>query len=204
MEHKSIKTILVGLVVFAGFLLSPTKSVAQYYSQGANFKSLNVDKKVRIVHKTDYLDNIDANTGVLYHQDEIEFKIDLENNGSEVLKEINVTDLLPKGLDINFTAGNLDKGANSIYWKIDELNPGEIKTLIIKARINAMETNGLQINRVEANAGDVGDKDTASYYVGESYVPVTGGSPLMTGTLLVILVMSVSLFSRKVIRGYLA
>lgn len=186
-----------------GILLSPIKTMAQYYSQGSSFKSLNVDKKVRIVHKTDYMDNIDTKTGVLYHEDEIEFKIDLENNGSETLKEINVTDFLPQGLNITFTAGNLDKGANSIYWKIDELNPGEIKTLIVKARIDALFVNGLQTNRVEANNEHVGDKDTASYHVGESYIPVTGANPLMIGTLFSLLIMSASLFARKTIRGYL-
>ena len=204
MEHKNIKTILVGLALLAGVLTSPKLAEAQYYSQGNNFKSLTVDKKVRLVGKTSFLDNIDNNNAVFYHNDEIHFQINIENNGTETLNDINVVDFLPEGLEIDFTTGSFDKGGNTLSWTLDEINPSEIKTLIIKARIDALDNAGLKVNRVEASGDDVGDNDTSSYYIAGTYVPVTGANPLFMGTLVSVLLISISLFSRKLIRGYFA
>ncbi len=205
MEHKKIKTSLVCLSILAGILFSPVTALAQYYSQGNNFKSLVVDKKVRLVGKTDFLDNIDSNNAVFYHNDEIHFQINIENNGTETLNNINVTDFLPEGLEIDFTAGEFDKGGQTLNWTIEELDPSEIRTLIVKARIDALDNSGLKVNRVEASSDEgIGDKDTSSYYIAGTYVPITGANPLLFGTLISVFLISISLFSRKLIRGYFA
>jgi uncharacterized repeat protein (TIGR01451 family) len=87
---------LIGLAVFA----KPSCVVAQYYSQGSAKKSISVDKRIRDMSDTSFYDNIDGTVKTFYAGDNLEFVIEVENNGSDNISNIKVKDILPKNLSL--------------------------------------------------------------------------------------------------------
>jgi len=204
-KNKSIGLIIATLVVLSLSLLKPTLVRAESYSNEDNRKTLSVDKKLRSVSDSKYVDNISSSTKTFFQGDLIEFQIKIENTGTGVLKNIKVTDSLPPFLKLIFFTGTYDKTNNKVEWTIDELKAGEAKDYLIRARID-QATNVTQLtketNVAEARVDELGERDDASYYIGGVSVPETGDASLLIKTGILFSLGLGGILFRKYARGY--
>ena len=205
---------LFAVMVLAGSLALPTAVRADSYSSEDNRKTLSVDKKLRSVWDSEYVDNISSSTRVFAEDGVIEFKIKITNTGTTNMKNIKVTDQLPPFLSLIFFPGTYDSTNNKLTWTIDELNAGHSQEFLIRAKIDKSEnvfTVTKETNVVTATVDEISDKDDAVYYIGnvgstsannQVIVPETGNASLILETIGVISAGISGLALRKKIRGY--
>lgn len=184
-------------------LLSPVNA---YGYETTNVpKEISIDKKVRSIGDSQYVDNIESSTKTFYENDVIEFQVNIKNTSDKTLSNIDVKDMLPKYLSLIFYPGTFDADQKIIDWKIDSLASNETKTYLIRAKING--STGLnvltkQTNKAETCDADQCDNDTSSYFIGKSTVPATGASDVALKTGLVITLVGLGFGFRKKARGY--
>jgi uncharacterized repeat protein (TIGR01451 family) len=201
-----LATTLVALVI--GSSLNPTKVKADSYSSEDNRKTLSIDKKLRSIHSSEYVDNISSSTKVFIEDDILEFKVKITNTGTTKMKNIKVTDELPPFLKLIFFPGTYNSTDNKIEWTIDELNAGNSQEFLIRARIDKSEevkTLAKETNVAKASVDGINEKDDATYYIGTKsgvIVPETGSMDLVFQTIGVITAGISGLALRKKIRGY--
>lgn len=199
--------IAIGAVVLASVFGSKSV-VAQDYGQVSNGPSIVVDKKVRPINDPTFYDNIDPNVKVFNEGEQIEFKITVSNNSSQVLYNIELKDYLPEYLDLLFYPGVYDKTSKLVTDEIGQLNVGESRDYFIRADISRVPTttlakkNILQINQVTAGNNLVSDSDQAQYFIAAKNVPATGAGDLGIQTALVLMVSISAVGLRKLARGY--
>jgi uncharacterized repeat protein (TIGR01451 family) len=207
-EHKflNISLVLSAIAILSLSLFNPIKAYSQYYSSNDNKKEISVDKKLREINQNEYVDNITASNKTFFERDIIEFQIKVENIGNQTLNNINVIDTLPGYLGLIFHPGTFNSSNNKLEWKIDTLNPGEIKKYLIRARIQNSDQLSASLtkktNRVEVTVENLNDSDTSSYFIGKPTVPDTGASDVIIKTILVALVGTSGFYFRKLARGY--
>jgi len=195
-------------VLMATFLtLRPRLALAQYYGGTEEKTKLILDKKVRWVPNGDSLDNIDKSVKVFYENDVIEYSILIRNGGNTNFSEIELRDYLPKYLSLIFYPGEYKTDSGEIVWKIENLNPGEEKTYLIRGKINETANIGVNsvlqmTNKAEAKVGDIADSDAASYFIGGSSIPETGDIDLLIKSAMVLSTAASGWFLRKYARGY--
>lgn len=179
-----------------------TKSIlGQYYTENNQNESLIVDKKVRSLSMDSYLDNISAATFTFQQDSNVEFQITVKNNGTNDLSAINVRDILPHHLALIFYPGTIN--GDEIDWTIDKLSPNESKVFIIRAKINIdSHPTGKQVNKVTASSTNLSDTDTATYFIGQPIVPVTGDDSLPLKSVIMVTFIGSGLVLRKIARGY--
>lgn len=208
-EHRNIKTsfALIAASIFALSLLNPIVAGAQYYSQNDQKRVITIDKKIRLPKDNVVLDNVSDTNYVFVEGDTIEFEIVVTNTGNEDLTDIKLSDVMPQYLSMVFNPGSLDKNSNTVNWNLDKLSPGESKTYVIRAKISGVESvNRIQTikltNKAYAVAGDVSDKDFATYFVAKKIVPTTGDDSLPVKTFALVSVGISAWYVRKLARGY--
>lgn len=193
------------MAILFSSLFSPLKVYGQSYSQGETINKLSIDKKIKAIGDTQYVDNIEASKKTFYENDVIEFQIRIENTFTEPVYNINTKDFLPKYLELIFNPGTFEQDQRIIEWNIDQLNPGESKTYLIRAKVkDVTKLNVLtkETNKVETCGGGSCDQDYASYFIGKSSVPATGASDIIVKTVLVTLIAGSGFYFRKIARGY--
>ncbi len=194
--------------VLCGLLLVPRYSMAQYYSQSENKPKIVIDKKVRPITDKNFYDNISAEQLIFKDGDTVEFKILVENSGNQTLTNVSLVDILPNYLNLLFFPGIYNKTSNTINNQIGTLEPGQTKEYFIRAKIANLPTSSVsnkklqQINKTKVQNDLVSDYDEAKYFVELKSIPTTGSSNIVFETVLVLGMVSVSIFLRKVSRGY--
>lgn len=123
------------------------------------------DPETRLFDKNGVVEGFEDITSILNGQ-EIVYTIKVTNVGNAVAHDIDVRDTLPEQFELtNLEAGSMTYDAGKVYWHIDELNPGDTKTLILKAKANS-ETAAIVDNEIDyfmpENAGETIDKDDES------------------------------------------
>lgn len=195
---------LTVLFLLLAALMAPKHSVAQYYGGQENGqKSFVVDKKIRSLNRNEYYDNIDSSQKVFVEGEGIEFRVRVSNNGNLTISNIQVADYLPKYLCLVFYPGNADN--NAIFWNIAEINAGESKDYLIRAKICGLPTEIVKVklnNQAYIKAEGISDRDYASYYVGRKTTPSTGANSLIIESIFAGLVMIGAYRGRKIARGY--
>ena len=85
------------------------------------------------------LENRESVTAVV-NNDKITYTITVKNEGTAPAYKIEIKDVLPKSL-IHVEGGNLDLTNNTVYWTIDQLNPGQevVLTLVVQVVANGAE-----------------------------------------------------------------
>jgi len=204
-EHKilNLSLALGAISILFLSLFSPTRAFG--YNDNDRVQNISVDKKVRSLSDTEYYDNIESSKKTFYEGDLVEFQINIENIGTEVMYNINVKDFLPKYLSLIFNPGTFSDDQDIIEWNIDKLEAGENKTYLIRAKINnSSELNVLtkQTNKVEACGAGQCDADNSSYYIGKVTIPATGASDILLKTGLIISLVGLGFGFRKKARGY--
>lgn len=202
---NTTKIVLFGAILIGG-LLCPNNVVAQYYGQSDNSPVVVVDKKIGFGGDRNYYDNVASGVKVFRENDEITFKIVVENRGNVNLENLVVRDTLPRYLGLLLYPGTLNKDLNLIETRISNLNPGETKEFLVVARIKDLPvgTNDkLELtNRVCVVNTGVGDCDNAKYFVAYKNVPATGTNDLVIKTVIVLTLSLMALGLRKKARGF--
>lgn len=200
-------------VLFVSSVFNPTAVKADSYSNNDNRKTLSIDKKIRSLNWSYYVDNISSAKKIFRNEELVEFKIKVTNTGTTNMKNIKVTDKLPPFLKLVFFPGTYNSADNKIEWTIDELNAGHSQEFLVRAKIDkANEVNTLtkETNVVLASVDEINEKDDAIYYIkngtasAESTVelPETGSIALVLETVGAIGAGISGLALRKKIRGY--
>jgi len=205
-KHKTvtISLIIAALVILFLSLLNPGKAWADSYSNGGS-KTITIDKKLRAIEDSKYVDNIASSTKTFFEGDLIEFKIRVENTGDGVLKNIQVVDNLPPFFKLVLFPGTYDQTNNKVLWTIGQLNAGDAQEFIVRGKINqATHVTELtkETNVAESCVDGICDKDDATYYIGGISVPETGASDLIVKTGILISLGLAGVFARKYARGY--
>ncbi len=197
-------------------LINPMKVKADSYSNDDQ-KTISIDKKLRFVNDSKYVDNISSSTRTFRNGDLIEFFVEVTNSGDTNLKNIKVTDNLPPFLKLIFFPGSYNSTDNKVEWTIDELNAGHSQKFLIRAKIDkAAEVKTLtkETNVASVRVDELGARDDASYYIlnigstikpdgkGEIIVPETGSGTLILETIGVISVGLSGFALRKKVRGF--
>lgn len=217
--NKKINKKLLNMLM-AGFLglilINPALVRADSYSNDDQ-KTITIDKKLRSLADSKYVDNISSSTKIFSNGELIEFFVKVTNSGDTNLKNIKVTDNLPPFLKLIFYPGTYNSTDNKLEWTIDELNAGHSQEFLIRAKIDkASEVKTLtkETNVAQVRVDELGARDDASYYIlnkgttivpdgkGEIIIPVTGSSTLILETIGVISVGLSGLALRKKIRGF--
>lgn len=195
-------------LLVVGSSLNPTKVKADSYSSEDNRKTLSIDKKLRSIFSSEYVDNISSSTKVFAQGEIVEFKIKVTNTGTTRMKNIKVTDELPPFLKLIFFPGIYNSTDNKIEWTIDELNAGNSQEFLVRAKIDKAEnvkTLAKETNVAKASVDGINEKDDATYYIGTRsgvIVPETGNPALVLETIGVITAGISGLALRKKIRGF--
>lgn len=217
--NKKINKKLLNMLM-AGFLglilINPALVRADSYSNDDQ-KTITIDKKLRSLADSKYVDNISSSTKIFSNGELIEFFVKVTNSGDTNLKNIKVTDNLPPFLKLIFYPGTYNSTDNKLEWTIDELNAGHSQEFLIRAKIDkASEVKTLtkETNVAQVRVDELGARDDASYYIlnkgttivpdgkGEIIIPETGNGALIIETIGVISVGLSGLALRKKIRGY--
>ena len=217
--NKKINKILLN-VLMAGFLglilINPAFVRADSYSNDDQ-KTITIDRKLRSLADSKYVDNISSSTKIFSNGELIEFFVKVTNSGDTNLKNIKVTDNLPPFLKLIFYPGTYNSTDNKLEWTIDELNAGHSQEFLIRAKIdkaNEVKTLTKETNVAQVRVDELGARDDASYYIlnkgttivpdgkGEIIIPETGNGALIIETIGVISVGLSGLALRKKIRGF--
>ena len=205
MEHKilNISLALSAVAILFLSLVNPTRAYG--YNSDSQIERISVDKKVRDIGSSQYVDNIESATKTFFEDDVVEFQINVKNVSPEVMYNINVKDMLPKYLSLIFNPGKFDSDQYIVEWNIDKLEANESKKYLIRAKINdstKLNVSTKQTNKAEACGAGQCDVDTASYFIGKATVPATGASDIVVKTILVTLLAAGGFSLRKFVREY--
>jgi uncharacterized repeat protein (TIGR01451 family) len=186
--------------------LNSKKVIAQYYGENVSIPVVVVDKKIKLPTTGKYVDNIDKQTYVFKEGEQIEFDISVENRSTETIYDLNLNDILPKYLKLQFYFGN--KNSSGLNTYISVLKPGETLKYSIVALIDDLPSRSSiydikLTNRVCASNSTTSDCDNSVYYIETKTMPVTGSSSvLMIQTILLSTLVGGSLILKKLVRGY--
>ena len=132
--------------------------------------NISLDKKVRHPQSGEYLDTISSTDSTFLPDQEVKFRIDVKNTGSADLYDVWVDDKFPDYVEFVSGTGNYDKGSHKLWWKIDRLNAGEVKSFEIRVKLkNASSLPNMAITCMTNHSKAVKDtmtaQDTASFCV---------------------------------------
>ena len=195
------------MILVAVLVLKPQVALAQYYGGTNETAQLVLDKKIRSLPNGESMDNIDKSVKVFFEDDMIDYSIMIRNSGNTILNNIELKDYMPAYISLFFYPGEYDSGNRLISWKIDQMNPGEEKTYLIRGKIDetaTLDANAIvqMTNKAEARTDKVSDSDTASYFIGGALIPETGDLGLILKTGMVLSAAAGGWFLRKQARGY--
>jgi uncharacterized repeat protein (TIGR01451 family) len=87
---------------------------------------------------------------------ENEFKLEVMNRSATEVRDVEVIDVLPEGLQ--FTAGDskvrFDAATRTLRWSIGSLAPGQARQFVFRAQVRG---TGAQINRISARATEIAE-----------------------------------------------
>ncbi len=85
--------------------------------------------------------SVDINGGILGLEDEIKYTISIKNTGNMIARDVEIRSQLSPHL--NLTGGSINQSGKyndgSIVWDFEELLPGELKTLVFRAKLEGGE-----------------------------------------------------------------
>jgi len=110
-----------------------------------------------------YVKKVASPTTVKLNQN-ITYTITVENRGSVELTQVNVSDVMPKGMELVSSRPAASKSANGAYWVVNLLKPGESVKLTLVAKITDERLNGQIVTNkliVKSASSDVVKEDYA-------------------------------------------
>lgn len=133
-------TLFLSLSAFAGVAQASgsnsactTVSTGTYTSKESCVK-ITIDKKVLKPGTSDYVDGLSATDPKYGIDQNVTFKVVVQNVGDENLTDITVVDALPQNVTYVSGAGNYDQGRNELSFNIDNLEVGKSQEFFIVAK----------------------------------------------------------------------
>jgi uncharacterized repeat protein (TIGR01451 family) len=87
---------------------------------------------------------------------EYEFKLEVSNRSPAEVHDVEVSDVLPEGLQ--FAGGDsrakFDAASRTVRWQVGTLAPGQARQMVFRAQVRG---KGAQVNRISARATGVGE-----------------------------------------------
>ena len=173
--------------------------------------NISLDKKVRHPQSGEYLDTISSTDTTFLPEQEVKFKIDVKNTGSADLVDVWVDDKFPDFVEFVSGTGNYDKNTHKLWWKIDRINAGEVKSFEIRVKLkNASDLPNMAITCMTNHSKAVKDhmtaQDTASFCVQSKILGTTtelpktgaGSFELLTGISIISSLLALGFAKRSV------
>jgi uncharacterized repeat protein (TIGR01451 family) len=142
-------TLFLSLTAFAGQAQASgsnancqTISTGTYTSKESCVK-ITLDKKVLKPGTNEYVDGLSAIDPKYKVDQNVTFKIVVQNVGDENLSNITVTDTLPANVVYVSGAGNYDKNSNKLTFNVANLDAGQAQEFFITAKVTNSISFGL-------------------------------------------------------------
>ena len=201
---------LITLAIFCLGFLAIKPANAYVYNVTTPSSQLIVDKKVRGTGITDFQDNISASQKTFGVGDTIEFTIKVKNSGDKNFSQVNLTDILPSGLNLvkSDPLISINIGAqNQLNWQLATLNAGSEANFRLTTVLNTpIASTACLINKATATTSDgESDSDTASFCLANIPPTLPKNGPenlLLIGTLISTFGTLGGLGLRRFARGY--
>ncbi len=180
-----MKKVLFGLLLSVLLLPATVRADSgcpNIYGASCPTGNLSVNKTVQHPQSGEFLDAISSTDTTFLPEQEVKFRIEIQNNGSADLFDIWADDKLPDFVTFVSGTGNFDNNNNKLWWKIDRLNAGESKTFEIRAKLKpAGQLPNMAItcmtNHTKAVKDNMSAQDTASFCVQTKILGVTTELP---------------------------
>jgi len=182
---KNVLKTLIVLVIFAFAFASVSYAKEVCTTQyGGGETCVNVDENSKLtIDKTiynpdhdKYEDHIQADSYVFTAENEVKFRISVENTGDVIYKTLVVTDELPDFVDfVKFTGddtGSTSDNKRQLTWSFSNFKPGDESTVEFTAKVvkesllpdSSGDMQTTNIARVEGTRKDNNEKDSNADY----------------------------------------
>ncbi|MCJ7804360.1 DUF11 domain-containing protein [Patescibacteria group bacterium] len=134
---KKILGILIILFLTMALVKGVSARCEQQYGGGETCYEgeLRLDKVVKNPSSGTYVDNLYSSDPNFSADQEVWFKLNIKNTGSDDLNDIEVKDKFPNYILFVSGPGSWNDSDKTLSWKIDHLSPGESKDYEIKGKI---------------------------------------------------------------------
>jgi len=130
-----IISFLTALIFALGTKVVSARCVQQYGGGETCYEGeLRLDKVVKNPSSGTYVDNLFSSDPNFSADQEVWFKLNVKNTGSDDLNDVEVKDKFPSYILFVSGPGSWND-SDKITWKIDHLSPGESKDYEIKGQI---------------------------------------------------------------------
>lgn len=187
--------ILLIAAIFTLPLINPvyasgTSSGYGQYGSGSPAAGILVDKTVSRGDQTKggimkYVDNFSPSDARFTANQRVYFQIKVKNTTTTVLKNVQLSDVLPEYTDAVEGPGDYNATSRMITWTYSELRPGEERNekliLQIKPQSQLPADRGTFCisNKAAGVSGDFHDDDTAQFCIEKTIANTVGGVPDM-------------------------
>jgi len=173
---------------------------------------LRLDKVVKNPSSGTYVDNLFSSDPNFSADQEVWFRLNIKNTGSDDLNDVEVKDKFPNYILFVSGPGNWDEANKTLSWKIDHLSPGESKDYEIKGQIvgeGSLPTDSgtyCVTNYGEAKKDDKSASDTSQLCIGKkvlgiTYMPKTGANLYLIISLLLVIVSFGIIFRKQFLKS---
>ena len=121
----------------------------------AKTEGFETNKEVSQSRNSGYGTSIDASTG-----DVVYYKVTVENNTDEAMKNVTVTDQIPYELELDNDESTDDNAPKYLTWKVRKLEAGATRTFITEMRVSDKVAKGDEILSKAEVVSDNGSEDT--------------------------------------------
>jgi uncharacterized repeat protein (TIGR01451 family) len=193
-----IISFLTALIFALGTKVVSARCVQQYGGGETCYEGeLRLDKVVKNPSSGTYVDNLFSSDPNFSADQEVWFKLNVKNTGSDDLNDVEVKDKFPSYILFVSGPGSWNDSDKTLTWKIDHLSPGESKDYEIKGQIvgeNSLPTDSgtyCVTNYGEAKKDDKSASDTSQLCIskkvlGITYMPKTGANLYLIISLLLV------------------
>ena len=198
MKNKILLMILsTALIMAFSAKVVSARCVEQYGGGETCYEGeLRLDKVVKNPSTGTYVDNLYSSDPNFSADQEVWFKLNIKNTGSDDLSDVEVKDKFPNYVLFVSGSGSWNDTDKTLTWKIDHLSPGESKDYEIKGKIvgegslptdsgTYCVTNYGEAKKDNKSASDTSQLCITKKVLGITYMPKTGANLYLIVLLLV-------------------
>jgi len=189
-------TLLTALITIFSSKAAFARCVSQYGGGETCYEGeLRLDKVVKNPSTGIYVDNLYSSDPNFSADQEVWFKLNIKNTGSDDLNDVEVKDKFPNYVLFVSGPGSWNDTDKTLTWKIDHLSPGESKDYEIKGKIvgegslptdsgTYCVTNYGEAKKDNKSASDTSQLCITKKVLGITTMPKTGANLILTILLL--------------------
>jgi len=198
MKNKILLMILsTALIMAFSAKVVSARCVEQYGGGETCYEGeLRLDKVVKNPSTGTYVDNLYSSDPNFSADQEVWFKLNIKNTGSDDLNDVEVKDKFPNYVLFVSGPGSWNDTDKTLVWKIDHLSPSESKDYEIKGKIvgegslptgsgTYCVTNYGEAKKDNKSASDTSQLCITKKVLGITTMPKTGSNLILAAILLV-------------------